>query len=282
MKGIALALAVMSIGSYYRYGDLGYSNFYHRWEFFHYYLGSKYDRELGYERLYKCAAVAQSDSGQINEVRDAQVARPLRRRAGPAQTALEHPEECRDLFTTERWEVFKADVKLFRGSSNLQYWNDMQKDHGYNPPPVWTVAGHYLASLEPASDGFLKVLACIDPLFLIGMFAAIYWAFGWRVFSVAAIFWGCQLPAEYFWTGGAFMRQDWLFFLCCRRASFASATSRWRAPPSPTRRCCGSFPGSLDGWVVVALTYLWKHKRMKPDHLRVMLGGLVATVLLSW
>ena len=45
------------------------------------------------------------------------------------------------------------------------------------------------------------------------MFAAIYWAFGWRVFAVAAIFWGCQLPAEYFWTGGAFMRQDWLFWL---------------------------------------------------------------------
>ena len=68
-KGIALALAVMSIGAYFRYGDFGFQNFYHRHEFFHYYLGSKYDRELGYERLYECVAVAQADSGQKNEVR---------------------------------------------------------------------------------------------------------------------------------------------------------------------------------------------------------------------
>ena len=119
----------------------------------------------------------------------------------------------------------------------------------------------------------MKVLACIDPPFRSGMFAAIYWAFGWRVFSVAAIFWGCQLPAEYFWTGGAFMRQDWLFYLvlsACliRKRYFALAGRR-----SPTRRCCGSFPGILlMGWVVVAATYLWKHKRMKPDHLRVDAG----------
>ena len=56
------------------------SNFYHRWEFFHYYLGSKYDRELGYERLYHCAAVAQADSGQANEVRARKLRDPPRRR----------------------------------------------------------------------------------------------------------------------------------------------------------------------------------------------------------
>src|SRR3954452_8220498 len=42
VKGIALFLAAMSIGAYFRYGDLGYVNYYHRWEFFHYYVGSKY------------------------------------------------------------------------------------------------------------------------------------------------------------------------------------------------------------------------------------------------
>src|SRR5205085_11449919 len=65
-KGIGIALAIMSIGAYFRYGDFGYQNFYHRHEFFHYYLGSKYDRELGYERHYQCVTVAQADSGQVN------------------------------------------------------------------------------------------------------------------------------------------------------------------------------------------------------------------------
>ena len=282
-KGIALGLALLSIGAYFRYGDLGYSNFYHRWEFFHYYLGAKYDRELGYTRIYQCAAVAQVALGQENEI----IARNLRDLAKedllvPAQTALEHPEECRDRFETrERWEAFKTDVEFFRNASGLSYWNDMQKDHGYNPPPVWTVMGHFWASLHPATDGYLKFLASFDLLFLAGMFAAIYWAFGWRVFSLAAVFWGCQLPAEYLWTGGAFMRQDWLFFLvlsaCLMRkrcyalggASFAYST------------LLRVFPGVLlAGWVVVAGAHLWKHKRMAPHHLRVMWGGLAATAIL--
>jgi hypothetical protein len=282
-KGIALALAVMAIGAYYRYGDLGYANFYHRWEFFHYYLGSKYDRELGYTRIYQCAAVAQADSGQANEVKT----RKLRNLAQedllvPAQTVLEHPEECKDRFATPaRWEAFKEDVKFFRNAAGLKYWNDMQNDHGYNPPPVWTVLGHFWASLHPATDGYIKFLASFDILFLAGMFAAVYWAFRWRVFAVAAIFWGCQLPAEYFWTGGAFMRQDWLFWLvlsaCLVKKRYYALGGAAFAYATLLR----VFPGLLlAGWVVVAGAYFWKHKRMAPHHVRVMLGGLGATAVL--
>jgi hypothetical protein len=280
-KGIALFLAIMSIGAYFRYGDLGYVNFYHRWEFFHYFVGSKYDRELGYERLYKCAAVAQADSGQINEVR----ARKLRDLSidvlAPAQTALDDAADCRDRFTTERWDSFKEDVKFFRNQSGLQYWNDMQKDHGYNPPPVWTVLGHFWSSRHVADDGYIKFLACFDLAFWIGLFTAIWWAFGWRVFCVAAIFWGCQLPAEYFWTGGAFMRHDWIFWLvlsgCLVRKQYFALGGAAFAYATLLR----VFPGILlIGWVVVAGAYFLKHKRMARSHLRVMLGGLAATVIL--
>ena len=47
------------------------------------------------------------------------------------------------------WKMFKEDVKFFRIVFGKGYWEDMQKDHGYNPPPVWTIAGHYLAELQP-------------------------------------------------------------------------------------------------------------------------------------
>ena len=281
-KGVAFALAILSVGAYFRYGDFGYEDFYHRHEFFHYYLGSKYNRELGYERLYACAALAQADSGQINEVR----ARKLRNLSTdvlmPAQQVLDNPEECRSRFKTpERWEAFKADVKVFRNTSSLQYWNDMQKDHGYNPPPVWTVMGHVLSSIAPASPASFKLLAGIDLLFFIGMFWAIHWAFGWRVMAVAMIFWGCQLPAEYFWTGGAFMRQDWLFYLvlsgCLIRKRYYALGGASFAYSTLLR----VFPGVLlAGWVVVAVNYLWKHKRMHPSHMRVMLGGIAATAIL--
>jgi hypothetical protein len=280
-KGIALALAVMSVGAYFRYGDFGYSKFYHRHELFHYYLGSKYDRELGYERLYQCVAVAQADSGQTNEVRARKMMDLGIDFIVPAQNALDHPEECRDRFKTpERWESFKADVKFFRNSANLQYWNDMQKDHGYNPPPAWTVMGHFWSSLHPATEGYMQFLASFDIAFFAGMFAAIYWAFGWRVFSVAVIFWGCQLPAEYFWTGGAFMRQDWLFFLVLSACLLRKRYFAWAGASFAYSTLLRVFPGLLlAGMAVVAVAHLWKHKRMAPHHMRVMLGGLAATAI---
>ncbi len=142
-KGIALALAAMSIGAYFRFGDPGASRFYHGHELFHYYLGPKYGRELGYERIYKCVAVAQAESGQVNEVLARKMMDLTTDLLVPAKTALEHPEECRDRFTPERWESFKSDVLTFRRSSNLAYWNGMQTDHGYNPPPVWTMMGYF-------------------------------------------------------------------------------------------------------------------------------------------
>jgi hypothetical protein len=282
-KGVAAALAVMAVGAYFRFGDLGYSEFYHRWEFYHYYMGSKYNREIGYERLYNCTAVAQSELGQnmLNEVR----ARKLRDLAidvlTPSQPILEHPEDCKSHFTPERWEAYKRDVVWFRNSSNLQYWNDMQKDHGYNPPPVWTVMGHFLGSFNPAGDKFFKLLGMLDPLFFLGMFTAVYWAFGWRVCSVALIFWGCQLPAEYFWTGGAFMRQDWLFYLvlsgCLIRKRYFMLGGAAFAYSTLLR----VFPGPLvAGWVVVMAAYFWKHKRLAPSHIRLVSGGLIATVIL--
>ena len=302
VKGIAFALAAMSIGAYFRYGDFGYVNFYHRHEFFHYYLGSKYDRELGYERLYECVAVAQSDSGQTNEVRARKMMDLRIDTIVPTQAVLSHPEECRDRFKSpERWEAFKADVKFFRNSANLQYWNDMQKDHGYNPPPVWTVMGHFWGMLHPATDGYLKFLALFDLMFLAGMFAVIYWAFGWRVFSVAAIFWGCQLPAEYFWTGGAFMRQDWLFFLVLSACLLRKHHWAWAGAAFAYSTLLRVFPGLLlAGMFVVFVSHIVKHwkrnratysegglgaifgtlvKSMARHHLRVAAGGLAATAI---
>ena len=281
-KGVALALAVMSVGAYARFGDFGYENFYHRWEFFHYYLGSKYARELGYERLYQCTAVAQADMGQRNEILTRKYRDLSTDLLVPAKKALEHPEECRDRFQPpERWEAFKADVKFFRQTSNLQWWASMQEDHGYNPPPVWTAMGYLWSSLHPATDGYLKFLALFDPMLVAVMFAAIGWAFGWRVLAVSAIFWGCQLPGDYHWWCGAFLRQDWVVLLvlstCFIRRRYYALGGAAFAYSTLLR----VFPGVLlVGWVVVAGAHIWKHRRMAAHHLRVMWGGLAATVLL--
>ena len=98
----------------------------------------------------------------------------------------------------------------------------MQKDHGYNPPPVWGMTGKFFGSFAPAGDTYFKILSAIDVAFHVGIVLLFYWAFGYRVMAVAIVFWGCNAPANFYWTGGAFLRQDWLFFLvaavCCAQA----------------------------------------------------------------
>jgi hypothetical protein len=280
-RGIALALACLSLGAYFRFGDYGYFDFYHRHEFFHYYLGPKYSRELGYERIYQCTAVAQADLGQGNEVRVRKMMNLVTDLLVPAKLALEHPEECRDRFTAERWEAFKNDVRFFRSTSSLDYWNQMQGDHGYNPPPVWTAMGRLWSTLAPPSATYFKFLASFDLLLWAGIFGAIHWAFGWRVFSVAAIFFGCQLPAEYYWTGGAFLRQDWLFWLvlsaCLLRKRYFALAGAAFAYSTLLR----VFPGVLlVGWAVVLGTHFWKHRRLARHHTRLLLGGICASAVL--
>ena len=280
-KGVAFSLAVLSLGAYFRFGDYGYFDFYHRHEFFHYYLGPKYSRELGYERIYQCAAVAQADLGQANEVRVRKMMNLVTDLLVPAKLALEHPEECRDRFTPERWESFKSDVRFFRNSSSLDYWNGMQGDHGYNPPPVWTALGRFWSTLAPPSATYFKFLASFDLLLWVGIFSAIHWAFGWRVFSVAAVFFGCQLPAEYYWTGGAFLRQDWLFWLVLSACLLRKRYYAWAGASFAYATLLRVFPGVLlVGWMVVVVAHWWKHRRIANHHARLLLGGIVATAAL--
>ncbi|MGE3668216.1 MAG: hypothetical protein AB7K71_01090 [Polyangiaceae bacterium] len=219
MKGMAVLFTVLAFGAYFDFGNPNtrYSEYYHRHEFYHYYLGSKYFEELGYGRLYECSAVAEVELGfgaempnrEIRDLAHHNLIKPV------ADTeVLKNPGHCKDHFSTKDWEAFKKDVLWFRNSANGgDYWKSMLKDHGYNPPPVWTMEGKFFSNLGVADDGFFKKLAAIDVVLHLGVVLLIYWAFGWRTMMVATVFWGCNAPANFYWTGGAFLRQDWIFFL---------------------------------------------------------------------
>ena len=212
----------------------------------------------------------------------------------PATVALEHPEECdpslKDAsgktvsqFTPERWKDFKDDIRFFRMSTmdGKDYWDGMQKDHGYNPPPVWTLTGYLIASTHRATEGFMQFLGMIDQFYLLAMFVGIYWAFGWRVFSVAAILWGCQASAPNFWTLGAFLRQDWLFWFvmatCFARKKYFKLAGASMVYAALLR----VFPGlAVIGWLTVAGAYLVRHKRFRPQHLQTLAGGTLAAIVL--
>ncbi len=283
--------------------NVRYSEYYHRHEFYHYYLGSKYSDELGYTRLYECTAIAEDELGHGAQLRKREL-RDLRMnliKPIPKTYVFSNPGECKQHFSTERWEAFKTDVNWFYNSARGSYWENMVKDHGYNPPPVWTMTGKFFANFAPAGDSFFKVLAMIDVVLNLATLLILGWGFGWRVMVVAAVFWGCNGPANFYWTGGAFLRQDWLFLLAAsmafarkRRFALAGAALTWSA-------LLRVFPLILfAGWgIIIGIEALrrWRNQKeiepeaedvprwhpkfwMHPDHRRLVMGCLVAAAVL--
>ncbi|MBM4375011.1 MAG: hypothetical protein FJ095_07995 [Deltaproteobacteria bacterium] len=312
-KFVGVTLALASITAYFNGFSFGYPRYYHRWDQYHYYMGAKYFPELGYTNLYKCAVIAEEELG----VRRVELDRAVGQKSAPTalvdfraemhdadkkvrdlgaeyaaeyggenllipvQKILEHPEQCKGLFSETRWAAYKEDVAFFRVVSGKQYWTDMQKDHGFNPPPVWTIAGKFFSDLAPTSVHFLQFLAAIDLLYLAGMFAALWWGFGWRVFAVGAIFWGCQSSAPFYWTGGAFLRQDWLFFLVLSAAAMHRRYFKIGGAALVYAGLLRIFPGLVVvGTLVPFVTHLVEKRRMHPDHKQALLGGTIAALVL--
>lgn len=264
--------------------NVRYAKYYHRHEIFHYYLGSKYFEELGYSRLYECTAVAEVELGQrakiakqeIRDLRAENLIVPMK-----DTYVLDHPEKCTGHFSKARWEDFKADIKWMEAASRGSYWDNMKKDHGYNPPPVWTTQGKLFSKIGPASDTTFKILASFDVLLHIGILVLIGWAFGWRVLAVASVFWGCNTAGNFYWTGGAFLRQDWIFLLT---ASLCLAKKKHYGLSGAALAWSGLlrvFPLAAGfGWGVLVLLHLLRHRSFARSHLRFMAGAAIAFAVL--
>jgi hypothetical protein len=261
-----------------------YVDYYHRHEFFHYYLGSKYSAELGYTRLYECTAVAEVELGfgsrlKGQELRDLgaeNLIKPI-----TDTHVFDEPERCTQHFSSERWQTFKDDVQWLESKSRGTYWGNMKKDHGYNPPPVWTMTGKLWSALGPASDTTFKLLSSVDVLLHAATLLTLRWAFGWRVAAVAAVFWGTNAAGNFYWTGGAFLRQDWVFLfigsMCLAKKKhfgLAGAAFTWSG-------LLRLFPFAAGfGWLAMIALYWLRHRRFHPDHMRFLAGCVACALVL--
>jgi hypothetical protein len=209
-----MAFGVLAFCAYWNFGSFHFGNYTHTWDTYHYYVGSKYFKELSYDRLYECVAVADAEDPSLRRRVEMRKITNLRTNIlGSATQILAHPEYCKQHFTPERWEAFKKDTAYFRIKSGVKRWEDAQTDHGYNATPVWTIVGTILANTGPASDDQIWVLTRIDPLFIVAITLMTWWAFGWRTLCVALLVFGTNFPSRFYWTGGAYLRWDWLFYL---------------------------------------------------------------------
>ncbi|MGE5176620.1 MAG: discoidin domain-containing protein [Hyphomicrobiales bacterium] len=282
---LLLVLGLIGYLGYYNWGQYHFSARVHTYEFFHYYIGSKYFPELGYTDIYDCACLAEAEQGYRRRIELRTIRDLHRNELVPAAPVLTQAAELKRgfarPFTPERWEAFKHDIAYFRDRMGIEQWEKALQDHGYNPSPMWTLAGTLLANLGPASDRQIDgFLSWIDPVLLLIAFAFITWAFGWRVACVAALFFGTNEPALYFWTGGAFLRQAW--FVCavagvCLIKRGRSALGGASLAVSTLFRL---FP--LGFFVAVGMRFVWilaKERRLDRTGLRIIAGAAIAVAL---
>jgi hypothetical protein len=211
--GLLALIGITSFFCYFNFGMWHFPNRIHQWDTFHYYVGSKYFNELSYDRLYECVAVADSEAPGLRRRVELRKVMNLRTNMMEGtQQILAHPEDCKGHFSSQRWEDFKRDVAHFRGKHDVKRWEEAQTDHGYNGSPVWNILGTTLANTGPANDKQIDWLTWIDPLFIVGITLMAWWAFGWRTTCVALAVFATNFPSRFYWTGGAFLRWDWLFY----------------------------------------------------------------------
>ncbi|MFO0658780.1 MAG: hypothetical protein U0165_02955 [Polyangiaceae bacterium] len=278
--------AVLGIIAYFQFFQIGYREFYHRHEFFHYYLGAKYFKNIGYEKLYVCAAVAEAELGYKKEARERKL-RDMRQTnlIVDAKDFVDHPELCKEDFglaadaTNERWESFKRDAgdSAFGGS----YWKDMQKDHGYNPPPVWGISALFFAELHAPEPWYCQLLSCID-LVLVHLHVRRH-RVGIRVASHlhCDFVLGHTRRSAVLVDSGAFLRQDWIFALMLSACMARRRYYGWAGALLTYSTLLRVFPLFFYvGWGVIAAAYFYKHRKLNPVHLRLAAGALIAGAVL--
>ena len=292
-RSVLALLGVIGFFGYFNWGGYHFPVRIHHYEFFHYYVGAKYFKELSYTRLYECSSLAESEQGfkrrvELRKIRDLE-----KNVLVPAKYILDNPGRCKDHFTPERWEQFKTDITYFRGNTGIDTWEKMLHDHGYNPSPVWNLAGSLLANMQPATKEFVGFgtsmfepkqplgLGHLDPVIVLLAFLAILWAFGWEVAAVAVLFFACNHPALYFWTGGGFLREDWfaaaMIGCCCIKKRWPAVGGAFLAYSTLLR----VFPGGF--FIAIALRLgwrLWKERKLDRVGARIVVGAAIATALL--
>ncbi len=202
-------MAVVALAAYTNFGQFHGAGLIHHWEQFHYFLGSKYFPEVGYDGIYAASLAAEREielgHGPQPYMRDLRTNEVV-----PVGSLVNHMNEVRGRFSDRRWEIFREDVRYFLVSNRYSYISSIRRDHGYNPTPTWTFTARLFSAWPAASDFTLKGLAWLDSILLLLMFVAIFRTFGNRIGCLSVIIFGLGYPWRFDWVGGAFLRQDWL------------------------------------------------------------------------
>jgi hypothetical protein len=253
----------------------------HIWDTYHYYMGAKYFPEVGYDNLYECAAVADVESGRREEVERRVMTELKTNLLIRASEVFERPDRCKRAFSEARWKAFKVDINLFRGWVSESRWMEIHKDHGYNATPVWTLAGHWLSNTAAASREQIVMLILLDPIYLALSALLVWWAFGPRGFALAMFALGTNFPNRYWWTGGAFLRHDWLFYLIAAICLLKKDKAKLAGAAFAYTVLLRLFPGlAALGSALAAAASFRLHRLIDRQFVRFVVSGVATAIVL--
>ena len=211
---VAIGLAVaFSFAVFHNLGTFRAGSFVHYGEMFHYYVGPKYFKELGYYDLYNAVIVADAEQDSsfapLPFYTDLKSYKNLKREA-----AVRDAARIKSLFSEPRWNAFKDDIAFFKSKINKPGSPDMiflLMDHGYNGSPVSTFLLGVLTNLVPLTH--VLWLALIDVALVLLMIAIVFHTFGFEMGALfSAYFFSSILSGQEF-LSGSLLRYDWLLYI---------------------------------------------------------------------
>ncbi len=223
--GVLAALSIYAyLNLFQMHPGLGAS---HPFEFYHYYVGTKYFGELGYTGLYEATVVADLEDDPRGFVGRSQILNQRTYEYEYRDHVVQRADRIKAPFTPARWSAFKDDIGYLR-SRTPKLWRSsrIQRDHGYNGTPLTTLLLGTLARAVPVrAEIFVAAAAWLDPLLIFGTGIVIARLAGASAGLLFVFLWAVNPFNAYGYIGGAYLRHLYL-------AAFAlAAVCFWKGRP---------------------------------------------------
>jgi len=251
----------------------------HPWEQYHFYLGAKYQKEVGWFDLYKATLIADREGthalSTVTQTRELETFNDL-----SVERALQDTARVRSQFSDDQWQRFKADwetmARLWPGLD----WQRVMSDHGNSNSPAWAILAHPISLMLPLSKHNQALIGWLDMLLMLGMWLFVYDTFGRKVASVGLLMWATP-PIVFDYLSGSFLRWDWLFALglaACfiKREKWATAGAFF-VFAAATKLFPIFFGVAL---LARAISEFAKTRKVRPEHVRFAVGAVVTGVVL--
>ncbi|MBK6809057.1 MAG: hypothetical protein IPG81_09185 [Sandaracinaceae bacterium] len=256
-QALHLALCLAACGAWLDFGTFAANprGPLHLWDSVHYFLGSKYVREVGFTKLYDCMGASAERRGRA-EIFERGVMRRLEDNVRVPGSAIRREAARCTTFTEARARELDADLTAL-GQLGLPFGMPIEafaNDRGYMATPFGAALHHAVTAGTAPSHGFFLTFALIDGLCLILAVVVLGLGLGLRPATFVAVALAVGAPWDYYWLGGAFDRHTWLLLFAGAMVTIHRGHAKTAGVLLATLVLHRAFPA---GFALGALLFAW-------------------------